>query len=189
MSFPIACNPGTYLYIRQGCATRSAVEKKMIRKCTQRDFSVISAIINDAAQAYRGVIPGDRWHEPYMPIEELKREVEDDVEFWGYEEAGELAGVMGLQDKDDLHLIRHAYVRTSSQNRCIGTKLLRHLERMTDKPILIGTWADANWAIKFYQKNGYRVLSRSETERLLKKYWRIPERQVVTSVVLASSRW
>ncbi len=161
----------------------------MIRKCTQRDFSVISAIINDAAQAYRGVIPEDRWHEPYMPIEELKHEVEDGVEFWGYEEARGLVGVMGLQEKGDLYLIRHAYVRPSSQNRGIGTKLLRHLERMTDRPILIGTWADANWAIKFYQKNGYRVLSRSETEGLLKKYWRIPERQVVTSVVLANSRW
>ena len=161
----------------------------MIRKCTPRDVSVIHTIINEAAQAYRGVIPEDRWHEPYMPIEELKHEIDDGVEFWGYEEEGELVGVMGLQDKGDLHLIRHAYVRTSSQNRGIGTKLLHHLERMTDKPILIGTWADASWAIEFYQKNEFRLLSRSETERLLKKYWRIPERQVVTSVVLANSRW
>ena len=161
----------------------------MIRKCTPRDVSVIHTIINEAAQAYRGVIPEDRWHEPYMSIEELRHEIDDGVEFWGYEEAGELVGVMGLQDKGDLHLIRHAYVRTSGQNRGIGTKLLRHLERMTDKPILVGTWADATWAIKFYERNGYRVLSRLETERLLKKYWRIPERQVVTSVVLANSRW
>jgi N-acetylglutamate synthase-like GNAT family acetyltransferase len=164
-------------------------EKQMIRKCTPRDVSVIHTIINEAAQAYRGVIPEDRWHEPYMPIEELKHEIDDGVEFWGYEEAGELVAVMGLQDKGDLYLIRHAYVRTSSQNRGIGTNLLRHLERMTDKPILIGTWADAAWAIEFYQKNGFRLLSRSETGRLLKKYWRIPERQVVTSVVLANSRW
>ena len=164
-------------------------EKQMIRKCTPRDVSVIHTIINEAAQAYRGVIPEDRWHEPYMPIEELKHEIEDGVEFWGYEEAGELAGVMGLQDKGDLHLIRHAYVRTSSQNRGIGTKLLRHLERMTDKPILIGTWADATWAIRFYEKNGYRLLARPEIERLLEKYWKIPERQVVTSVVLANPRW
>ncbi len=146
-------------------------------------------IINDAAQAYKGVIPPDRWHEPYMPIEELKHEIEDGVEFWGYHEAGELVGVMGLQDKGDVYLIRHAYVRTNRRNLGIGTKLLRHLEEMTDKPILIGTWTDATWAVRFYEKNGYRLLSRSETERLLKKYWKIPERQVVTSVVLANPKW
>jgi len=161
----------------------------MIRKCTQQDLSVIYEIINDAAQAYKGVIPDDRWHDPYMPIEELKHEMDDGVEFWGYEEARELIGIMGLQDKGDIHLIRHAYVCTNSQYRGIGTKLLRHLDQMTDKPILVGTWADATWAIRFYQKNGYRLLSRSETERLLKKYWRIPERQVVTSVVLANPKW
>ena len=187
--FSAADKAKTCLYVRDVCTTRAIVEKEMIRKCTQQYLSAMYEIINEAAQAYRGVIPEDRWHEPYMPIEELKHEVEDGVEFWGYEEAGGLVGVMGLQDKGDLYLIRHAYVRPSSQNRGIGTKLLRHLERMTDRPILIGTWADPIWAIKFYQKNGYRVLSRSETERLLKKYWKIPERQVVTSVVLANSRW
>jgi GNAT superfamily N-acetyltransferase len=161
----------------------------MIRKCTEHDLSVIYEIINDAAQAYKGVIPVDRWHEPYMPIEDLMREIDDGVEFWGYEESGSLMGVMGLQDRGDVHLIRHAYVYTRSQNRGIATKLLRHLERMTDKPILIGTWADATWAIRFYEKNGYRPLSRSETERLLKKYWKIPERQVATSVVLANLKW
>jgi len=161
----------------------------MIRKCTQKDLSVMYEIINDAAQAYKGVIPEDRWHEPYMPIEELKHEMDNGVEFWGYEEAGDLIGVMGLQDKGDVHLIRHAYVYTSSQNRGIGRELLRHLERMTDKPMLIGTWADATWAIRFYEKNGYRLLSRSQTERLLKKYWKIPARQVVTSVVLANAKW
>ena len=161
----------------------------MIRKCEQRDFSAIYAIINEAAQAYKGVIPEDRWHEPYMPVEELEHEIDDGVEFWGYDEEGDLVGVMGLQDRDDLYLIRHAYVRTARQGRGIGTKLLRHLEQWTDKPILIGTWTDATWAIQFYQKSGYRLLSRPETERLLKKYWRIPERQVVTSVVLASSKW
>jgi N-acetylglutamate synthase-like GNAT family acetyltransferase len=161
----------------------------MIRKCSEQDVSIIYEIINDAAQAYKGVIPADRWHEPYMPIEELKHEMDDGVEFWGYEEAGNLMGVMGLQDKGDVHLIRHAYVYTSSQNRGIGRELLRHLEQMTDKPILIGTWVDATWAIRFYEKNGYRLLSRSETERLLKKYWKIPERQVVTSVVLANPKW
>jgi len=165
------------------------VEKKMIRKCTLQDLSAMYGIINDAAQAYKGVIPEDRWHEPYMPMDELKQEIDDGVEFWGYEEAGELMGVMGLQDEGDVYLIRHAYVYTSCQNRSIGRELLRHLERMTDRPILIGTWADATWAIRFYEKSGYRLLSRSETERLLKKYWKIPERQVITSVVLADPKW
>jgi N-acetylglutamate synthase-like GNAT family acetyltransferase len=160
----------------------------MIRKCTAQDLSAIYEIINDAAQAYKGVIPADRWHEPYMPIEELKREIEDGVEFWGYEESGDLIGVMGLQDKGDVHLIRHAYVCTNRQRRGIGRELLCHLEQMTDKTILIGTWADATWAIRFYEKSGYRLLSRSETERLLKKYWKIPERQVATSVVLANPK-
>ncbi|HVP80893.1 MAG TPA: GNAT family N-acetyltransferase [Thermodesulfobacteriota bacterium] len=161
----------------------------MIRRCTEQDLTVMYEIINDAAQAYKGMIPEDRWHEPYMPIEELKQEIEDGVEFWGYEEAGDLMGVMGLQDKGDVYLIRHAYVRTNGRNRGIGTKLLHHLEQRTDKPILVGTWTDATWAIRFYEKNGYRRLSRPETERLLKKYWKIPERQVVTSVVLANPKW
>jgi GNAT superfamily N-acetyltransferase len=165
------------------------IEKNMIRRCTQQDVSVIYDIINDAAQVYKGVIPADRWHEPYMPIEELKREIDDGVEFWGYEEAGDLIGVMGLQDRGDVHLIRHSYVRTKRQSRGIGRELLRHLEQMTDNPILIGTWADATWAIRFYERNGYRLLSRSETEQLLKKYWKIPERQVATSVVLANAKW
>jgi N-acetylglutamate synthase-like GNAT family acetyltransferase len=161
----------------------------MIRKCAQQELSVVYEIINDAAQAYKGVIPEDRWHEPYMPMGELKQEIDDGVEFWGYEEAGDLMGVMGLQDKGDVYLIRHAYVRSSSRNRGIGAKILRHLEQVTNKPTLVGTWADATWAIRFYEKNGYRLLSRPQTERLLKKYWKIPERQVVTSVVLASPKW
>jgi len=161
----------------------------MVRKCGERDFSAIYGIINEAAQVYKGVIPEDRWHEPYMPINELNREIDDGVEFWGYEEAEDLIGVMGLQDRGGVYLVRHAYVRTARQNRGIGTKLLHHLEKMTDKPILIGTWADATWAVQFYQKNGYHLLSRPETERLLKRYWRIPERQVITSVVLANPRW
>ena len=164
-------------------------QENMIRKCTHRDLSVMYEIINDAAQAYKGVIPDDRWHEPYMPIDELKHEIDDGVEFWGYEEAGSLVGVMGFQDKGEVYLIRHAYVRKSSQSRGIGRELLRYLEKMTDKPILVGTWADATWAIQFYQKNDYRLLSRQETEQLLKKYWKIPDRQVATSVVLANQRW
>ena len=161
----------------------------MIRICTPDDLTAICAIINDAAQAYKGVIPGDRWHEPYMPLEDLEQEIARGVAFWGVEAGGELVGVMGIQDRGGVDLIRHAYVRTRDRNRGIGTELLRHLERLTAKPILIGTWADAAWAIHFYEKHGYRVLGRPETEALLKKYWTIPKRQIATSVVLASPRW
>jgi len=161
----------------------------MIRRCTPNDLSAIYAIINDAAQAYKGVIPQDRWHEPYMPLEELREEIAHGVVFWGFESEGTLAGVMGIQDRGEVDLIRHAYVRTRDRNRGIGSELLRHLEAMTTKPILIGTWADAAWAIRFYQKHGYRLLGRADTERLLKKYWSVPERQIATSVVLASPRW
>ena len=161
----------------------------MIRRCTQEDLAAILAIINDAAQAYKGVIPADRWHEPYMPLEELEQEIENGVAFWGVEAGGELVGVMGIQDRGGVDLIRHAYVRTRDRNRGISTELLRHLEHLTAKPILIGTWADAAWAIRFYEKHGYRVLGRPETEALLKKYWTIPKRQIATSVVLASPRW
>lgn len=161
----------------------------MIRKCTEDDLPALFAIINDAAQAYKGVIPADRWHEPYMPMNELRQEIRDGVQFWGYESDGELIGCMGIQDKGDVALIRHAYVKTARRNQGFGTKLLRHLEQITTKPILIGTWADTNWAIRFYEKNGYRLLSRKDTERLLRQYWSIPDRQVMTSVVLASVKW
>lgn len=161
----------------------------MIRKCTESDFETIFLIINDGAQAYRGIIPNDRWHEPYMPMEQLRHEIEDDVIFWGLEHDGKLLGVMGIQDKGDVTLIRHAYVRRRAQKRGIGTRLLRHLERLTEKAILIGTWADATWAISFYEKNGYTLVSEEEKNRLLRKYWSIPERQVETSVVLANQRW
>lgn len=161
----------------------------MIRKCTDDDLPALYAIINDAAQAYKGVIPADRWHEPYMPKDELQQEIHAGVQFWGYESDGEIIGVMGIQDKGDVALIRHAYVKTARRNQGIGTKLLRHLESMTTKPMLIGTWADATWAIRFYEKNGYRRLSRQETERLLRQYWNVPERQVATSVVLANAAW
>jgi N-acetylglutamate synthase-like GNAT family acetyltransferase len=161
----------------------------MIRKCTDDDLPALYAIINDAAQAYKAVIPADRWHEPYMPMDELRQEIRDGVQFWGYESAGDLIGIMGMQDKGDVALIRHAYVKTKKRNQGIGTELLRHLEQMTSKPILIGTWADATWAIRFYENNGYRLLSRDDTERLLRQYWSIPDRQVTTSVVLANAKW
>jgi N-acetylglutamate synthase-like GNAT family acetyltransferase len=160
-----------------------------IRECTRRDIPAMFAVINDAAQAYKGVIPADRWHEPYMPLAELREEIADGVRFWGCELAGEIVGVMGIQDRGDVELIRHAYVRTVLRNQGIGSRLLKHLERLATKPVLIGTWVAADWAIRFYEKHGYRLLSRPEIRRLLKKYWRIPDRQVETSVVLASASW
>jgi len=161
----------------------------MIRKCTKADFERILEIINDAARAYKGVIPADRWHEPYMSYDELIDEIKAGILFWGFEDEGRLIGVMGIQDKEDVTLVRHAYVELSYRNRGIGTQLLRTLESTTDKPILVGTWADATWAVAFYQKNGYRPLPAEEKTRLLKRYWTIPERQVETSIVLANRRW
>ncbi len=161
----------------------------MIRKCNQSDLQSIYDIINDAAQAYRGVIPADCWREPYISVEEIEQEIEDDVVFWGLEADSELAGVMGLQNRGDVHLIRHAYVITRAQRQGIGTRLLQHLESNADKPLLVGTWADARWAIAFYKNRGYRQVGRSEKDHLLGNYWNIPQRQIETSVVLADKRW
>lgn len=161
----------------------------MIRKCNKSDFNTILEIINDAAQAYKGIIPPDRWHEPYMSFAELRAQIDDGIVFWGLERNGQLLGVMGIQDKGDVTLIRHAYVIPRAQKRGIGKKLLQYLESMTEKPILIGTWAAASWAVSFYQKNGYSLVSEEEKNRLLRKYWSIPERQVETSVVLANPAW
>ena len=158
----------------------------MIRKCSESDIDVIYEIINDAAQAYKGVIPEDRWHEPYMSLAELKQELEDGVVFWGFVENDNVIGVMGIQDKGDVALIRHAYIRTERKHEGIGSRLLQFLESETTKTILIGTWADATWAINFYQKNGYRLVSESEKDQLLSEYWKIPERQIQTSVVLVN---
>ena len=163
----------------------------MIRQCKPDDFEAIYEIVNDAAVAYKGVIPADRWHEPYMPREELQHEIDAGVRFWGYEVEGELVGVMGIQDVQDVSdtfgvaLIRHAYVRTTQRRKGIGGKLLSHLLTLSERPILIGTWAAATWAIRFYEKHGFRLVTEKEKNRLLKKYWSIPERQVETSVVLA----
>lgn len=161
----------------------------MIRKCLKSDLHTIFKIINDSAEAYKGVIPEDRRHEPYMSLEELIHEIDDGVVFWGLEEHKRLAGVMGIQDKSDVTLIRHAYVKTKAQGMGIGTKLLKHLEGITKKPILIGTWAAASWAISFYERSGYRLVSEEEKNRLLSNYWSIPDRQVETSVVLANKTW
>ena len=161
----------------------------MISRCEQKDFNDIYEIINDAASAYRGVIPSDRWHEPYMAEEELRKQIDEGVQFWGYTEDGKILGVMGIQFKGDVTLIRHAYVRTNQKNKGIGSKLLDHLRSITATPVLIGTWEDAKWAISFYQKHGFRLLPKEEKDNLLRKYWSIPERQIETSVVLASDDW
>ena len=160
-----------------------------IRKSVANDFEAILAIINDAAQAYRGVIPSDRWHEPYMSADELAKEIDSGVIFWMAEDNGQLLGVMGIQDKEDVALVRHAYTATTLQRKGIGTKLLRRVEALADKPILIGTWADASWAIEFYRRNGFTVVSDGDKNRLLRAYWSVPARQVETSVVLADRRW
>ena len=161
----------------------------MIRRCREDDFDLIWAIINDGAKAYKGIIPHDRWTNPYMSKEHLRQEIDDGVAFWGYEESGELIAVMGIQDVMDVTLIRHAYVRTSGQRRGIGAQLLAHLRILARSPLLIGTWADAAWAVHFYEKHGFQLLSSAEKARLLRKYWSIPERQAETSVVLASPEW
>lgn len=145
------------------------------------------AIINDAAQAYRGVIPPDRWHEPYMPRDELADEIAHGVEFWVAEQEGRMAGVMGIQDKGDVALVRHAYVVPTTQRSGVGTSLLRHVEGLVEKPILIGTWANASWAIAFYRRNGFDLVSSADKDRLLRTYWSIPPRQIETSVVLANA--
>jgi N-acetylglutamate synthase-like GNAT family acetyltransferase len=161
----------------------------IIRPCEDIEFETVYAIINDAAQAYRGIIPADRWKEPYMPREELRHEMNEGVVFWGYEEDGDLFGVMGIQDVKDVTLMRHAYVRTSRRSQGIGGKMLAVLREKTTRPVLIGTWAAAVWAIHFYEKYGFRLVSTEEKNRLLKKYWSIPERQVETSVVLVEPNW
>ena len=161
----------------------------MIRPCREDEFDTIYEIVNDAAEAYRDAIPADRWKDPYMPREELREEMDDGVVFWGYEEDGRLLGVMGVQDLGEVTLIRHAYVRTSERRKGLGGKLLQaHLEKIST-PTLMGTWDDAAWAVRFYEKHGFRLVTHEEKERLLRRYWKIHERQVETSVVLGDARW
>lgn len=161
----------------------------LIRKIQEADLGAMLAIVNDAAQAYRGVIPADQWREPYMPPDELEKEIADGVIFWVAEEDGRLLGVMGIQDKGEVALVRHAYVAPAMQRKGVGTRLLRHVEDLTGKPVLIGTWADASWAIEFYRRNGFTVVPNGHKDALLRRYWSIPARQVETSVVLADGRW
>ena len=161
----------------------------MIRRCNDTDFDAIHVIINDAARAYEGVIPVDRWKEPYMSKDELAQEIRDGVIFWGYLEDEQLLGVMGIQDVKDVSLIRHAYVRTTKRNQGIGGRLLFHLRSRAARPLLVGTWADAVWAIRFYEKRGFRLVNKETKDRLLSEYWSIPKRQIETSVVLADEKW
>ena len=161
---------------------------KMIRPCQATDFDVMLAIINDGAQAYRGVIPEDCLHDPYMSAHVLRQDIARGVTFWGCERNGELVGVMGMQDVADVTLIRHAYVRTAWRSSGLGTALLTHLRTLTQRPILIGTWAAAKWAIGFYEKHGFAVVAGAEKHRLLQKYWAISQRQIETSVVLRETR-
>jgi GNAT superfamily N-acetyltransferase len=161
----------------------------MIRQCKAEEFKKIYEVINDAAAIYKGIIPPDCWKEPYMSKEELQHEIHEGVVFWGYYEGDKLGGVMGIQSVQDVTLIRHAYVRTAKQNQGIGRKLLSRLRKETTRPILIGTWEAAVWAIRFYERHGFKLVSSDEKDQLLRKYWSITERQISTSVVLADEKW
>jgi GNAT superfamily N-acetyltransferase len=156
----------------------------MIRACDDNDLLDIYNIVNDAAHAYRGAIPGECWKEPYMPSEELRHEVAAGVRFWGYELSGRLIGVMGLQEKGQATLIRHAYVRTEYCNQGIGGQLLAELRRQAQHTLLAGTWAAARWAVAFYEKHGFHLVPATGKDRLLRQYWSIPKRQIEASVVL-----
>ena len=157
----------------------------MIYKVASSEFNSILSVVNDAAQAYKDVIPADCWKTPYMAAEELKTEIDGGVEFYGWGENNVLMAVMGIQPVKDVTLIRHAYVLTNHQRRGIGEKLLSHLLSLALTPtVLVGTWATAWWAIRFYEKRGFKLVSTKEKNTLLRKYWNITERQVETSVVL-----
>jgi GNAT superfamily N-acetyltransferase len=155
-----------------------------IRRCRPEELEAINEVINAAAQAYRGVIAADRWKEPYMPPEELRDEASQGVVFWGCYDGDRLLGVMGLQEMGDVALIRHAYVIPESQHRGIGGALLSTLRRETRAPLLVGTWRAATWAVAFYGKHGFRLVEEQEKERLLRRYWTVPQRQIEESVVL-----
>ena len=156
----------------------------IIRKCTPADHEAILSIVNEAAEAYRGVIPADRWHDPYMSMANLRRDIEAGVEFSCYESDGGVIGVMGIQRVQDVELIRHAYVRRGRQRTGIGAALMARLREGTDRRLLVGTWAAATWAIGFYERNGFRLVPAPAAQVLLRRYWSIPERQMATSVVL-----
>jgi N-acetylglutamate synthase-like GNAT family acetyltransferase len=161
----------------------------VVRRCDTGDFEDVLGVINDGAVAYKGEIPADCWKDPYMPATELADELAAGVVFWGCEEQGVLSAVMGLQDVQDVTLIRHAYTRTTRQHQGLGSQLLAHLTGLTDRPVLIGTWKAATWAVAFYERHGFCRVSERETRELLARYWNVPERQVQESVVLVDARW
>jgi GNAT superfamily N-acetyltransferase len=157
-----------------------------IRRCRDDERDTILAIVNAAAEAYRGVIPDDCWHEPYMPARELDDEIAAGIAFWGVEQDGALVGVMGIQPVRDVDLIRHAYVRREHQRRGFGAALLGHLRGLSTRRMLIGTWAAADWAVRFYQRHGFALVPQERKTELLRTYWTVPDRQIETSVVLAN---
>lgn len=156
----------------------------MIRECGEGDIPQMLEVINDAARKYRGAIAADRWKEPYMPEAELREEIAAGVKFWAWLDGERVVSVMGLQDRGEVALIRHAYTRTAAQGSGAGSALMEHLKAQTRKPMLVGTWKAATWAIRFYEKRGFRLAGEPEKNRLLRRYWSIPERQVEESVVL-----
>ena len=157
-----------------------------LRRCRAEEHARLLAIINAAAEAYRGAIPADCWHDPYMSADELDAEIRAGVEFWGFEAQGALAGVMGTQAMSEVDLIRHAYVYPAWQGHGVGSALIGHLRALSPRRMLVGTWAAATWAIRFYERHGFRLLERRLTRALLGRYWSIGERQMETSVVLAN---
>jgi GNAT superfamily N-acetyltransferase len=161
----------------------------LIRQCRPDEVPGMLAVINDSAQAYRGIIPADCWKEPYMPEAELRGEISGGVAFWCAEAEGKITGVMGIQHVEDVSLIRHSYVGTADRGKGIGTALLEHLMKETDRPVLMGTWESAGWAIRFYERNGFTLLNRGDGWMLLRRYWNIPARQAETSVVLGDEKW
>jgi GNAT superfamily N-acetyltransferase len=166
-----------------------ARDESMIRQCVPGDLEDVYDVINDAASAYRGVIASDCWHEPYMSRDHLARECAAGVVFSGFHEGAALVGVMGLQLVGDVALLRHAYVRTIAQHRGIGDALLAHVRARTDRPMLIGTWREASWAVRFYERRGFRLVSQADKAPLLRRYWTVPDRQIDESVVLADEQW
>jgi GNAT superfamily N-acetyltransferase len=157
-----------------------------IRRCDNEDLETLLAIINSAAQAYRGVIPADRWHDPYMSLAGLREEIASGVAFSGFEIDGKLVGVMGVQPVRDVDLIRHAYVLPNHQRQGVGAALIEHLQCRSTRRMLVGTWAAAGWAIDFYRRHGFELVAPKLEAELLSTYWSIPARQIETSVVLAN---
>jgi GNAT superfamily N-acetyltransferase len=157
-----------------------------VRLCGDRDLATMLAIVNAAAEAYRGAIPADRWHEPYMSEAELRDEIAAGVEFWGLDTDDGLIGIMGVQPVRDVDLIRHAYVRPDRQRHGVGAELIGHLRRRSTRRMLVGTWAAATWAVRFYERHGFELVARESAAALFRTYWTIPERQIDTSVVLAN---